>query len=45
MNIKKKFMASAVAMTLSLGIFSGGMSAASDGERPEPTGEKCLPTH
>jgi len=38
MKIEKKLLASAMAMTLSLGIFSGGMSAASDGNRPEPTG-------
>jgi hypothetical protein len=38
MKIPKKIMASAMAMTLSLGVFSGGMSVAGDDGRPEPTG-------
>jgi hypothetical protein len=38
MKIPKKIMASAMAMTLSLSVFSGGMSVASDGNRTEPTG-------
>ncbi len=38
MKIPKKLMASALAITLGLSVFSGGMCAASDGDRPKPTG-------
>ena len=38
MKVRKKLMASAMGITLSLGVLSCGMSVADDGDRSEPTG-------